>query len=45
MADYVGFIKGVVPLIDHIDKNPFGVDTQLRKSITDSLKHVAKAMS
>ena len=44
MADYVGFIKGE-PLIDHIDKNPFGVDTQLRKSITDSLKHVAKAMS
>jgi len=31
--------------IDHIDKNPFGVEVQVRKIITDSLKHVVYSMS
>jgi peptidoglycan hydrolase-like protein with peptidoglycan-binding domain len=44
LADYVAFVKEE-PLIDHIDKNPFGVDAQVRKTITNSLTHMIKSIS
>jgi hypothetical protein len=44
LADYVAFVKSE-PLIDHIDKNPFGVQVQVRKTITDSLTHVIKSIA
>jgi hypothetical protein len=44
LADYVAFVKSE-PLIDHIDKNPFGVDTKVRKVITDSLTHMIKSIA
>ena len=43
LAEYVSFAKSE-PLIDHIDSNPFGVDVQVRKIITDSLRHVVLSM-
>ncbi len=43
LADYLRFVKDE-PLIDHVDKNPFGVDTKVRKVITDSLTHMAKSI-
>jgi peptidoglycan hydrolase-like protein with peptidoglycan-binding domain len=44
LADYVAFVKSE-PLIDHIDKNPFGVNAQVRKVITDSLTHMIKSIA
>ena len=44
LTDYVSFVKNE-PLIDHIDKNPFGVDAQVRKTITASLTHVIKSIA
>jgi hypothetical protein len=44
VGEYIAYLKSE-PLIDHIDKNPFGVDTQLRKTLTDSLTHVIKSMA
>ncbi len=44
VADYIAFVKGE-PLIDHIDKNPFGVKVQVRKVITDSLSHMIKSIA
>ena len=44
VADYIAFVKSE-PLIDHIDKNPFGVNAQVRKTITDSLTHMIKSMA
>jgi uncharacterized protein (UPF0305 family) len=44
LADYVTFVKQE-PLIDHIDKNPFGVNAQVRKTITSSLTHMIKSIS
>ena len=44
VADYISFVKSE-PLIDHIDKNPFGVNAQLRKTITDSLTHMIKSIA
>jgi hypothetical protein len=44
LADYVAFVKNE-PLIDHIDKNPFGVNAQVRKTITDSLTHMIKSIA
>ena len=43
LAEYVSFAKSE-PLIDHIDNNPFGVNAQVRKIITDSLRHVVLSM-
>ena len=31
--------------IDHVDNNPFGVDTKVRKVIGDSLTHMQKSMA
>ena len=44
LADYVAFVKSE-PLIEHIDKNPFGVNAQVRKVITDSLTHIIKSIA
>ena len=44
LAEYIAFVKSE-PLIDHIDKNPFGVDTQVKKVITNSLTHMVKSLS
>jgi len=44
IADYIAFVKSE-PLIEHIDKNPFGVNVQVRKVITDSLAHMIKSMA
>lgn len=43
IADYIAFVKSE-PLIEHIDKNQFVVNAQVRKVITDSLTHVAKVI-
>jgi peptidoglycan hydrolase-like protein with peptidoglycan-binding domain len=44
LADYVAFVKSE-PLIDHIDKNPFGVNAQVKKTITSSLTHMIKSIA
>jgi len=44
VADYIAYVKSE-PLIDHIDKNPFGVNAQVRKVITESLTHMIKSMA
>jgi peptidoglycan hydrolase-like protein with peptidoglycan-binding domain len=44
LADYVAFVKNE-PLIDHIDKNPFGVNAQVKKTITSSLTHMIKSIA
>jgi hypothetical protein len=44
VAEYIAFVKSE-PLIDHVDKNPFGVDTKVRKVITDSLTHMVRSLS
>ncbi len=44
LADYLRFVKDE-PLIDHVDRNPFGVDTKVRKVIVDSLNHMAKSIA
>jgi peptidoglycan hydrolase-like protein with peptidoglycan-binding domain len=43
LTDYIKFVKNE-PLIAHVDKNPFGVDTQLKKIIMDSLTHMAQVV-
>ena len=44
LAEYIAFVKNE-PLIEHIDKNPFGVDTKVKKVITDSLTHMVKSIA
>jgi peptidoglycan hydrolase-like protein with peptidoglycan-binding domain len=44
VADYIAFVKAE-PLIDHIDNNPFGVNAQVRKVITNSLTHMIKSIA
>jgi hypothetical protein len=44
LAEYIAFVKSE-PLIDHVDRNPFGVDTKVRKVITDSLTHMVRSIS
>ena len=44
LADYIGYV-GSEPLIAGIDANPFGVQIDLRRKLTDSLRQVALAMS
>jgi hypothetical protein len=44
LAEYIAFMKSE-PLIEHIDNNPFGVDVQVKKIITDSLRHVIKSLA
>jgi uncharacterized protein YukE len=44
LTEYIKYVKAE-PLIAHIDKNPFGVDTNLKKVLTDSLTHMAQAIA
>jgi hypothetical protein len=44
LADYIGYV-GSEPLIAGIDANPFGVQIDLRRKLSDSLRKVALAMS
>ncbi|MBL8363534.1 MAG: peptidoglycan-binding protein [Rubrivivax sp.] len=44
LREYTSFVQEE-PLIDHVDNNPFGVDTKVRKVIGDSLKHMEKSMA
>ena len=43
LADYIKYVK-TEPLIAHIDSNPFGVNTNLKKVLTESLTHMAQAI-
>jgi hypothetical protein len=43
LADYIRYVK-TEPLITEIDSNPFGVKTNLKKVLTDSLTHMAQAI-
>jgi peptidoglycan hydrolase-like protein with peptidoglycan-binding domain len=43
LADYIKYVKSE-PLIAHIDANPFGVATNLKKVLTDSLTHMAQSI-
>ncbi|MBL0147452.1 MAG: hypothetical protein IPP87_01420 [Ideonella sp.] len=44
LTNYIKYVKSE-PLIAHIDANPFGVDTQLKKVLVDALTHMAQAMA
>jgi hypothetical protein len=43
LAGYIQYVK-TEPMIAHVDANPFGVATELRKVLVDALNHVAKAI-
>jgi len=43
LTDYIKYVKSE-PLIAHMDSNPFGVKTNLKKVLTDSLTHMAQAI-
>jgi peptidoglycan hydrolase-like protein with peptidoglycan-binding domain len=43
LAEYIKYVKSE-PLIAHIDSNPFGVATNLKKVLTDSLTHMAQSI-
>ena len=44
LAEYIKYVKSE-SMIDHMDKNPFGVDTKLKKVLVDSLTHMAQAIA
>jgi hypothetical protein len=44
LIQYITYVKSE-PMIAHIDSNPFGVQTNLKKVLTDSLTHMAQAIS
>ena len=43
LSDYIKYVKSE-PMIAHMDANPFGVETNLKKVLTDSLTHVAQVI-
>ena len=43
LAEYVRYV-GDEPLIEHLDKNPFGVKVDLKATLSQSLTQVAKAI-
>lgn len=43
LTEYIVYVKSE-PMIDQLDSNPFGVDTNLRKVLMDSLTHMAKSI-
>lgn len=43
LADYVKYVKSE-PLIAQIDANPFGVKTNLKQVLSESLTHMAQAI-
>lgn len=44
LAEYIRYVSSE-PLIDHLDKNPFGVKTELKASLSKSLTMLAQAIS
>jgi hypothetical protein len=44
LAEYTSFVQEEA-LIDHVDGNPFNVDTKVCKVITDSLNHMGKSIA
>lgn len=44
LAEYIRYVSSE-PLIDHLDKNPFGVKTELKASLSKSLTILAQAIS
>jgi peptidoglycan hydrolase-like protein with peptidoglycan-binding domain len=43
MNEYLAYVKEE-PLIDHMDDNPFGVKTSLKKVITDAIQHLSQLL-
>jgi hypothetical protein len=43
LTNYINYVKNE-PMIAHIDSNPFGVKINLRKMLSDNLKHIAQAI-
>lgn len=43
LAKYIKYVKAE-PLIDHIDHNPFGVATNLKRTLIEKLTHMAQAI-
>ena len=43
LADYIRYVRSE-PLIEHLDSNPFGVKTNLKVTLSNSLSQVAKAI-
>jgi hypothetical protein len=43
LVDYIKYVKSE-PLIAHIDANPFGVQTNLKKILSDSLTNMAQSI-
>jgi hypothetical protein len=43
LANYIKYVKSE-PMIAHIDSNPFGVQTNLKQMLADSLTHMAQAI-
>ncbi len=43
LTDYIKYVKSE-PLIAHIDSNPFGVRTNLKQTLAESLTHMARAV-
>jgi hypothetical protein len=44
VASHINYVKAE-PMITHIDSNPFGVKTNLRQTLVDTLTRMAKAVS
>ena len=44
LAEYIRYVSSE-PLIDHLDKNPFGIKTELKASLSKSLTMLAQAIS
>ena len=43
LAEYIKYVQSE-PLIDHVDKNPFGVKTDLKVTLSKSLTQLARAL-
>ncbi|MDQ6683824.1 MAG: hypothetical protein M3Z16_01740 [Pseudomonadota bacterium] len=43
LAEYIRYVQSE-PLIDHVDKNPFGVKTELKATLSKSLTQLARAL-
>ncbi len=44
LTDYRAYVEGE-PLIDLVDRNPFGVATNLKRVLREALTHMADAIS
>ncbi|MEI9893459.1 MAG: peptidoglycan-binding protein [Chthoniobacter sp.] len=43
LTEHIKYVKSE-PLIAHIDQNPFGVETNIKKVLTDALTHMAQSI-